>query len=131
MASSSSIIQRWFTREYGIQKHWVTLGILYQVGENFTESLRVPCCPTFPYIQGADLARRQRGGGVDTQGGGVVNGVGGGGGEITVELNRMKRENWIIYFTREIESFNFFHLGIGWKYLFQYLYYIYFNLLCG
>ena len=36
-----------------------------------------------------------------------------------------------IYFTREIESFKLFHLRIGWKYLFQYLYYIYFNLLCG
>ena len=35
------------------------------------------------------------------------------------------------FFTREIESLNFFHLRIGWKYLFQYLYYIYFNLLCG
>ena len=36
-----------------------------------------------------------------------------------------------IYFTREIESFNFFHLRIGWKYLFQYLYFIYFSLPCG
>ena len=30
--------------------------------------------------------------------------------------------NICIYFTREIESFNLFHLRIGWKYLFQYLY---------
>ena len=48
-----------FTREYGMQKHWVTLGILYQVGEN--ESLRVPFCPTFPYVsssaEGMHVAR--------------------------------------------------------------------------
>ena len=31
-----------------------------------------------------------------------------------------------IYFTREIESFIFVHLRIGWKYLFQYLYLIIF-----
>ena len=36
-----------------------------------------------------------------------------------------------IYFTREFKSFNFFHHRIGWKYLFQYLYYINFNSLCG
>ena len=36
-----------------------------------------------------------------------------------------------IYFTKEIESFDFVHPRIGWKYLFQYLYYIYLNLLCG
>ena len=34
-----------------------------------------------------------------------------------------------IYFTKEIESFIFFYLRTGWKYLIQYLFYIYFNLL--
>ena len=44
-------------------------------------------------VAGAELARRQQGGGVDTRGGGGVNG----GVEWTVQLklNRKKRKNWI------------------------------------